>query len=419
MGSLRETRGDSVLRKTHSRLELHKIMTINKTAFASSNQHQRLHSSNNRPLSKGLATIAIALMTLGFMGVNLFNFESYVIFTFRFFLVLVIAILLASELRDARIHRLMLVVGAIAAISAITSSIMMNLLFIAFFVFATRSLSIQFLAKVSVIVLGIAIVTTYAVLYFGTLISDEDVLGVAFELGGGLRSRMNFGYNNPNNFPSIVSAFCLLLMMSGKHAFIRCLVALTLSINVYDQTDSRTMIVATSFFIVYVATLSFFARYTRMLFILSTTLLLSVVVISLFPEFFVSQFPILDFYLSGRLFIVSSYYSEIPAFRLLIGGMDPTVGVGTVGTAVDNSFALITGAAGVPALFYVISRLLSKIRHCILASDHRLHAFLISFWLFSFAESSLVRPEVIIGLLFWAVILRPNDFLNYTKPSKV
>lgn len=365
------------------------------------NQRAIAQQSRNQVLVVVLALIAFALLQVGYLGINLFDYESTTLLIIRVSVVVVVSLLFLLELKHIKIHRTVLLIFAVAAVGALTSSILLNIMFMCFFAIATRSLPISTLLITAATVLLIAIVATLLMIQLGIIFSDEEIVGLVAELGGELRARMSLGYRNVNSFASIVSAFCLLLVLSGRQTIIRCCIALALSYVVYEQTDSRSMMAATVIFISYLIALHVFSKYRKYSLILSVCVILSTVVISLLPNVVMSQFPLLDFHLSSRLSFISAYYAEIPTFRLLIGGIDPPIGI-----TVDNSFALIVGAIGLPMYLYLVIRVISIIRHCTLTRNHKLHAFILSFWLYSFAESSMVRPEAIIGIIFWIILIR-------------
>jgi hypothetical protein len=338
---------------------------------------------------------------LGYLGVNLWDFSLPAILTIRVVASFLLALVLAPELYRLQISRVALVAVCFGLIGATTSSILLNMLFMFYFVLATRNLPFDFLVRASAYVLGFTILLSVVMVQIGALANEEDITHQAIELGGEIRTRLNFGYKNVNSLASLVSAFCLLLMVRGSFSWLRYGIALAITFALYDQTDSRALIVATVFFVFYVAVLNVFSRYGALLLSLSTITIFIPLAVSLLPTVFISELATLDFQLSGRLSFVSAYYDQIPAFRLLIGGMDPP----TASLTIDNSFALLLGAAGLPFLVYLVIQLFRRVQSCIRVSDHRLHAFLITFWLYSFVESSMVRPEAIIGLIFWIVII--------------
>jgi hypothetical protein len=124
----------------------------------------------------------------------------------------------------------------------------------------------------------------------------------------------------------------------------------------------------------------------------------------------VSEAPLLDLVLSGRLSFVTMFFSEIPSYRLLIGGTEPSSGI-----TVDNSFALVVGAIGIPLLIYLTYITHRRVSCCVKEGDFRAYSFLLAFWLYSFTESSMLRPESIVCIVFWVLVLRPVPALARGK----
>jgi hypothetical protein len=56
-----------------------------------------------------------------------------------------------------------------------------------------------------------------------------------------------------------------------------------------------------------------------------------------------------------------------------------------------------------------------RVLRCVDEADFRIYSFLLAFWLYSFAESSMLRPESIICIVFWVLVLRPEPKLALGK----
>ena len=368
-------------------------------------------SSHNRQRSRVAArflVMAIAfLLMIGYLGVNLLDFPSQIILTLRICSVVILFALLVPELRNVSVPISLFVVLAVWSVGAFSSSILLNLLFTLLFVLATRSILLDYLVSVSIWALLAATLLTLVFLHLDFIFNDEDIVELSIELGGELRSRLNFGYKNVNSFASIISSLCLLIMVRGKLPWLRCTAALVVSYLVYDQTDSRSMVIATVFFVVYFVIASTFRHRRQFFYVISASLIAIPTLVSLFPRFFIDEVQLLDLQLSGRLNFVAQFYSELSPLNLILGGADPKF------LTIDNAFALIVGAAGVPFLLFLVLRVIAILRICIWEYNYRIPAFLVSFWMYSFVESSLVRPETLVGLVFWALVLRPKiDVLN-------
>jgi hypothetical protein len=141
-------------------------------------------------------------------------------------------------------------------------------------------------------------------------------------------------------------------------------------------------------------------------------MLITPILLSILATQAVSKAPILDLMLSGRLNFVSMYFSEIPVYRFLIGGAEPSSGL-----TVDNAFALAVGAIGIPLIIYLTFITYQRVCICIKEADFRTYSFLLTFWLYSFAESSMFRPESIVCIVFWIFVLIPKPATTQGKFS--
>jgi hypothetical protein len=354
---------------------------------------------------KACAVVILCLLMFGYLGFNLFRLEDSALFAIRSVCtgIVVVAILLESaRIRDLPLP--LLVTGIVSALGMLTSSISLNLFFLFLFVVATRSVSFEFLVRSAVYITGSTVAMTVILVQLGVFINEEDIVGMAYELfGDEFRVRDNFGFRNPNAFASIVSAFSLLFMLTGKQLSIRALVAVTVSIVFFIYNDSRTMVSTTILFVVLAYGVKYFKAYPLLWYWLGVVALTGILFASAFPAEIVATFPLFDMFISNRSIFITYYYSELSLYAWLIGGAAPSQNV-----TVDNSFALLLGACGLPFLIYLFWVLQDRLKRCIEASDYRSYAFLLSFSYYSFSESSLVRPEALIGAIFLVLLFNPG-----------
>lgn len=363
-------------------------------------------------VSKAITVAILCLLMLGYLAFNLWELPALAITLIRASALVGIVALLAVSLPAKAMGAPILTIGIVALMGVATSGISLGILFLCLAVLAFRKLPVEFIANSSACVLGFALAMSVLLVHFGIVANEEDVTASALELGGEIRSRMTFGYRNVNSFAGIASGFCLLIMMTGRQAIARYAIALLVSYALYMDTDSRAMLTATLSFIVFTVIFLLARNLPRFLKAFAGLMLITPLLLSILASLVVSEAPLLDLVLSGRLTFVSMFFSEMPAYRFLIGGAEPSSG-----TTVDNSFALVAGAIGMPLLIYLAHITYQRVRRCVKEADFRVYSFLLAFWLYSFTESSMLRPESIVCIVFWVLVLRPEPALAQGRYS--
>jgi len=349
---------------------------------------------------------------LGYLAFNLWELPALAITLIRASALVGIVALLAVSLHGKAIGAPILAIGIVALMGVPTSAISLGILFLCLTVLAFRKLPVEFIANSSACVLGIALAMSVLLVHFGIVANEEDVTGSALDLDGEIRSRMTFGYRNANAFAGIASSFCLLVMITGKHTIARYAIALIVSYALYMDTNSRAMLMATLSFIAFTVIFILTPNSPRFLKAFAGLVLITPLLLTILASLLVSEFPLLDLVLSGRLNFISMFFSEMPAYRFLIGGVEPSIG-----TTVDNSFALVVGAIGTPLLIYLTYITYQRVCRCVNEAEFRAYSFLLAFWLYSFAESSMLRPESIVCIVFWVLVLRPVPALAQERYS--
>ncbi len=363
-------------------------------------------------VSKAITVVILCLLMLGYLAFNLWDLPAAAITLIRACALVGIVALLPVSFPAKAIGAPVLAIGIVALMGVPTSGISLGILFLCLTVLAFRKLPVEFIANSSACVLGAALAVSVLLVYFGIVANEEDVTGSALELGGEIRSRMTFGYRNVNAFTGIASSFCLIIMMTGRQVIARYVFALLVSYALYMLTDSRAMLTATLSFIALTFIFLLARHRPRFLTALAGLILITPLLLSILASLVLSEAPLLDLVLSGRLSFVSMFFAEMPTYRFLIGGAEPSSG-----TTVDNAFALAAGAIGVPLVIYLAHITYRRVRRCVEEADFRVYSFLLAFWLYSFSESSMLRPETIICIVFWILVLRPAPALVRGKQS--
>lgn len=361
-------------------------------------------------LKMTLTVGVLFLLMMGYIGVNLLEFTQEAILAFRLCAGLLILLMLVLDRTTLDVNIFYIMAFAISGFGVVGSSISLNILFVCLYVLATRSISFEFMANSAMIILGAVILGTLLFLYYGVTENIEDIGGFAGDNAEEFRVRMTFGYKNVNAFASVVSGFCFLLMLSRKLTVIKYIASMSISYIFYLYTDSRSMLIGTFSFIVFILLFNIMKRHNRILYMISWIVIGVPAFMTVTATILANQFPLLDSALSWRLTFVSDYFNEMPAYSLLIGGSEPSKSV-----TVDNAFGLFIGAMGIPFFLYFIKRITVVVRSNIDQCEFGLCAFILSFWLFSFSESSLVRPETLVGILFWVVIVKHKSSLAHSN----
>ena len=351
---------------------------------------------------KAITVAILCLLMLGYLAFNLWEFSTLAITLIRASALVGIVVLLAVSLPAKAMGAPILAIGIVALMGVPTSGISLGILFLCLSVLAFRKLPVEFIANSSACVLGIALAMSVLLVHFGIVANEADITASALDLGGEIRSRMTFGYRNVNAFAGIATGFCLLVMITGRQTIARYAIALIVSYALYIDTNSRAMLMATLSFIAFTVIFLLTPKSPRFLKAFAGLTLITPFLLTILASLVVSEAPLLDLVLSGRLNFVSMFFSEIPFYRFLIGGAEPSSG-----TTVDNSLALVVGAIGMPLLIYLTYITYQRVCRCVNEAEFRVYSFLLAFWLYSFTESSMLRPESIVCIVFWVLVLRP------------
>lgn len=347
-------------------------------------------------IQKYVVLLTMALLCVSYLGVNLLNFDAYIIFAIRAFavLILIYPILFYGRI-NLRFSAVDLFLISVIIFGALTSFVSINLLFIVLFVYGARDLSEDFLVSTAVFLLGCSI-------FFSLLYADLNELGGvvdATEASYGeelIRERITFGFKNVNAFAGLILTFCLLLVAHGQKLALRCIVSVLIAYIFYIYTDSRTLLIGVFLFLIFWLTFFIFRNYRNFLRYVAFVTIFTPVGITLFSVFIVEWYGDLDLLLSNRLSHVAVYFNELPSYRFVIGGGEPSRVV-----TLDNAFALLLGSIGFPVFVILLWRFIRVLTNCIDFQNGQKFSFFLSFWIISFSESGIVRPDTVLPLIFW------------------
>ena len=350
-------------------------------------------------IQKFLILLFQLTLIASYLSVNLFNIDPFFILTTRLFSALIMISIFISNWKDGfRPKSIDVFTLCFLMIGSVFSFVSLNLLFIFGFVFTVRNVNFDYIINATVLSLGSSVLFIFGLLYFGIIENSIEKIGSASD-SELIRDRATAGFNNVNAFSGLVIAFLFVLLLRKKSKWMANIFALIISIATFQYTDSRTVIYSTLIFQFFLCSSYILSRKPQFQYLFSVACILTPVFITVFAAYFNQFLPMLDVLLSYRLLYVAAFLTEIPWFSWVIGGASPPVDI-----TVDNSFALLLGALGVPVFIIFIHRTLNFMHSCIQLKEYRIYAFVVSFWFLIFSESHLVRPETLIALIFWLAL---------------
>lgn len=278
------------------------------------------------------------------------------------------------------------------------NSIARNVFFMALFLFSYRKTGIDLAAR-GTTVLFLALLAVFILLSLGVIENSIDTSGG--------RERATYGFSNTNAFSSLVFSFLILLMCSWrKAAWLKYLIFAGFVALVWSTTDNRALVVAGALYFVFRIFVEVIARSPFSIaitfFILSFPILFT-----LGSTYIATEIPSLDIALSFRPSFSSQYLGDLPWYSFLFGGISPNSSF-----TIDNSFLLLLSSMGVPVLLLLFWKTFTVLLQSILDKNFDLYAVILSIWFYCYSESSLVRPELIVGMVFFDVIFKSRKDVN-------
>ena len=337
----------------------------------------------------------LTLMVFNYMNFNMLKLGDLITELCRYGEVIFLLICFTKKTVISVSDILVLFLLAIIFLGFPDNYIGVNVLFIFFFIICTKGFSVEKIARYSLLLLGVCVFLTFILTYLGKVENIIDTVGD--------RERTTLGYSNANAFPTIVYSFIMLMFYQWKeNYFKKYIISILLVYITFLFTDSRTLVSALLIFVF--AHLLFLALAPRMtLKILSFMLLLAPIVVTQLSSYLFEDFQEIDDLLSNRLLFSIDFLAQISTLNFIVGGLSPD----KIKSTVDNGFLLLQASTGTFFLCFVIWLTFRRILISINKQEPEVFSLILSFWYFSFSESSLVRPEAIMGLIFWALIYRP------------
>jgi hypothetical protein len=314
----------------------------------------------------------------------------------RILIFLTLIFLSISKVLRPHFFNLLLLFG----LFSLHNSVVIGFYFSILFALAFSKIDSIKIAEIQLICLGIIISFWVILIISGVIENGVNYDQYAAQVGELNQDRIRFtlGFGNPNEAAGIIVAFVLLGLLVHYGNSFATIFYLIITYIVYDYTDSRSLIIAPLYFL-FCKYLYKFSRSNIFIFKICTLIIIFLPFITtIFSEQIIKILPSLDVLLSYRLIRVSNYLADFSVFNFLFGGVSiPYV-------AIDNSFALILGLGGV-SLSLLLIFLVFKV--CLISLKNQLpshYSFILAFWSYSFFESSILRPELLVGLIFWSLI---------------
>lgn len=351
--------------------------------------------------------LALALMIINYLSINLLRFGDIFLLLSR---ISIVFLLFLCFLRKPTIRKreLLLLFFAITGQVAggLNNPVGINIIFIIIFIISLKTFSINYFARLGVFLIFCTILFTLIFIYFGIIENKVDTVAAIESYGPPQdRERSTFGFTNVNAFSALVSSFVFLLLYIWRTSLlIKYLFSAFVLYFFYLATDSRTMLASGLLYLVFILLFKITIRSKNFLRKVSLILLLLPIMLTVFTDLIASKFQLLDILLSFRFSYSAILLGKMTFLNWIAGGLSPGADV-----TVDNSFTLILSSMGLPFLIFLVVLTYKRLKECILSRNIEVYSFIMAFWFFSFSESSLVRPEMIIGILFWLLVVRSHD----------
>ena len=335
--------------------------------------------------------IALGLLVANYLSFNLFGIGGSVLIISRGAVIFLLALSFAkTPTVNTRVIYLLLSCLAGAILGGIENNIAQNLTFIVIVIGCLRHVNLDSIVDRSLVVFLFAMGLIFALLTLGLTENGIDTADG--------RNRASFGFSNVNAFTSLVYAFITLALYRWRGQNVVKYVLFTiLSYVVYLYTDSRTLVASILLF--FFAHVLYAVLPKGMLKVMALLLLLLPLMLTQMSGYIAETWPLVDIALSFRPSYSAVFIEGFSAYNYLLGGQSPAAG-----QTIDNSFLLIQGAVGLPFLLALTWVAYRKIVESISRNRPEVFCLILSFWYFSYSESSMVRPESIIGVVFWLLL---------------
>ena len=344
----------------------------------------------------------LLLMAMNYLNFSLFGRNELLLGLGRLLSSVILLYLILDHQRIQTIIISFLFLALLAfGLSGFDSLIYINIIFIMAFVIASRKIPIKNLIDYCYFICIFSVLIVMISMQLGLTSNSLDEVGD--------RSRATFGFANTNGFSSLIGATVMLALLRAqwiKASFFYYAFLLLITYYFYSETDNRTLLLSILLYVI--VNLFFFMIKSKLVlkFFSFLAVIIPMIIVIMLP-YILTIAPAIDFLLSFRISYAVRYMSGFPDWALFFGG--PSYG----SHATDMGLVLILYNFG--AIFVTITMfyLFRCLQIAINLKQHNTCAFLITFWVMGISESAILRPETIIGLVFWLLLLRPKDILSF------
>jgi hypothetical protein len=358
-----------------------------------------INIEKNYKKSEYLIAYAIfIILGLNYFLLNLMHVDRYIVEINRYICLFII--ILNLIFKKFMLNKFLFLFLFLFGFASNGNSLLMGFYFSVIISLVFYNLSSMRLLKIQLRCLNFIFLIWVFLLISGILINEFSLDYYAAQIGEIHLERLRYslGFGNPNEAASIVTSFVLMGFVASSNRMLPFIFYLATSIIVYFYTDSRALILAVIFFILFKHFYNFNFKNSNLLKLFTLAVLLAPFLITIASGLIIIEYPLLDVLFSYRLVRVSNYFLEFSTFNILFGGASiPLV-------AIDNSFALLMGIGGISLSLLVIFFAYRAALSCNNGNRANLYAFILSFWCYSFFESSMLRPELLAGLIFWHLL---------------
>lgn len=220
------------------------------------------------------------------------------------------------------------------------------------------------------------------------------------------RLRYTLGFENPNVAALFYSSAIYLLLVSRKKLKgIVVIFAFLMTGVVFYYTNSRTSLLALLAFVALEGMYLFFEKRNmenalRIFGKCSIAIIDMLFILNLVSVFIIDKFMVFDALLSFRISTFSRMINSSGIKCFLLGGTTATV---------DNFYYMLLFQYGIFIYIFVAISTHFAMKKMVTSRNSRYISLLVGLFLVAMMESSLIRPEILVALVVWKIILSGNN----------
>ena len=220
------------------------------------------------------------------------------------------------------------------------------------------------------------------------------------------RLRYTLGFENPNVAALFYSSAIYLFIVSRKKInSLTIIFTVLMSFIVFFYTNSRTSLLALLIFVILEVTYLILKKRNMVnaekIFGKCSILLVDILfALNLFSVFTINKFMVFDKLLSFRISTFSEMINKSGMKCFLLGGTLETV---------DNFYYMLLFQYGIFIYMFVAISVHITLKKMITNNNLQYVALVVGLFLVAMMESSLIRPEILVTLVIWKIILKDKS----------